>query len=157
MRNFVAGLVGFLIFVMALALIRSTAELFGVVSEVGLPYPMERSYGRFASDLVETSDTLFGIASFLAAALVAVTSGYAVDRKTLIPWKTREERLIARAWGLFMAFLLPYSVFVQIIFGGFSSDSWFLNFVVDFISYGIPVYVGSRIWSWWKMTSEKKI
>lgn len=155
MRDTVATVTGIAVLAISLHLIRFVAALFGIVPEVELPYPVERRYGRYFDEIVDTSDTLFGLASFACAAALGITAGYAAHRRSIYPWKTRDERSTARAWMVFLAFLLPYSGLVQVFFGTRSSGSWMSNFVVDVVTHGVPLYVAWRVWNWWKVAQTK--
>ena len=156
MRNAVVSLVGFLVVVATLHLIRGVAASFGVLSEIPLPYPVEHSYGRYASDLIDSTDTLFGKASFACAVGAGVAVGYAIHRSSINPWGSdRREKVTAQAWAMFLLFVLPYSVAVQLLFGKETSPLLVSNSVLDLLEYGVTFYVGWRIWKWWKAAIDE--
>lgn len=153
MRQIVATAIGILVVVLSLNVIRLTAAQFGIVPELPLSSPVERSYGRHFSELVDSSDTLFGMASFFMAAYLGLTAGYAVHRAKLLPWRTRYERATALAWAAFLAFTLAYSAAMQVIFGAYTSSSGIRNLLIDLVTHGVPAIFGWRLWRWWKRTA----
>jgi hypothetical protein len=156
MRNAVAPVVGILVIVVTLHLIRGVGAALGVLAEIPLPYPVEHSYGRYASELIDSTDTLFGKASFACAVAVGVTAGYAIRRGAIRPWRSdRREGITARAWGTFLLFVLPYSAIVQLLFGKRTSPFPVSGFILDFIEYGVTFYVGWRTWKWWKAATSR--
>ena len=154
MRRILATVAGVLVTGFALHFIRGAAAAFGVVPEVPLPYPVEHSYGRYASELVESSDTLFGMASFFAAAYLGLTVGYIVYRMSLQPWRTTYERATATAWAAFLGFTVLYSAAVQLAFDVRADRSWLQTAFIDLITHAAPAIVGWLLWRWWKRATR---
>lgn len=144
MRYAIALVFGLAVTAVTRALLDALAGSLGLVIDIPLPYPLERSYGRGAEDVIDSDATLLGMARFGMSVAIGVFAGSALYRRTLMPWRKAQECITARAWYFYLIFLVLYSAFFQLVFGPHTTG------LVEVLEYTPPLYVGWRTWKWWK-------
>jgi hypothetical protein len=155
MRYTLSCIAGLLTTAVIFRVIGYVAALVGVRSEVELPYPMEVSFGRYVTDIVDNDLTAFGLASFAFAIAIGGIVGMAANRRKLNPFKSAGEAITAKAWFIFLLPFLFFAALAQLIFGTYASGS--AVFLKDMVEYGVPGYIGWRCWKWWEVEHPKAI
>ena len=151
MRHFASYVIGFI----AAAIIYNTLVWafgrIGVHAHELLPFPIERSIGRYDIGESDEDTTLAGHAFFIFASVVAVNIGAALYRRTLSPWRTTSEKTTSKAWWFISTFLVFCFPVFQLLSERISTGV--PGFVVSVLELAVPVYVAWKTWTWWKAAS----
>jgi len=144
MRHLLAYLLGFACTVAARHFLGVAADHLGLVASLPLPYPVERSYGRGASEEVTDEYTLLGFSLLATSVGIGIAVGIAIYRARIKCWTNSSERATFLSWSVFLPFLLAYSATFQAVFG---SD---VRWPLDLIEFTPPALVGWYIYRRWK-------
>jgi hypothetical protein len=126
----------------------------GVHAHSHLPYPMERSIGRFDIGESDQDLTLAGYAIATLSIVIGSNIGAAVFYRTFKPWRTVSERATANAWWFISLFLL-FSLSIFQLLSRKIHDG-IPGLIVSILEFAIPACMAWGTWKWWKTASIAK-